>query len=205
MVVSMVQAKRLMDVMLAGTGLVVLLPVCILVALMVLCCDGRPMFFTVACYGRDARVFKQYKFRSMTKDHDRSICEDDKRVTSVGRIIRATALDEIPQLWNIAKGDMSLVGPRPVAVDELERRSEQGSILAIPHFLERCRVRPGLTGFAQLYLPKYVTLEQRFRYDACYVDSWSLWLDVKFFVASVWQTLKGRWEMARQYSLELWP
>lgn len=112
--------------------------------------------------------------------------ENDRRVTAIGRFLRATAMDELPQLVNILKGDMSFVGPRALATGELSP--------SIPGFQERHQIRPGLTGPAQVYAPRDASLEEKFRYDLEYIRTRSFWGDLRLVLLSVWVTLRGRWE-----------
>jgi lipopolysaccharide/colanic/teichoic acid biosynthesis glycosyltransferase len=122
--------------------------------------------------------------------------EDDPRITRVGRLLRATALDELPQLLNIWKGDMSFVGPRALPINERQGREASGDLPdeKIPGFHERLRVLPGLTGIAQIYAPRDVLRRHKFRYDRFYISRQSFWLDLKLIVLSFWITFRGAWE-----------
>lgn len=176
-------------------------PLFALVALAVYLDSGCPIFFRLEYFGRHQKVFRQWKFRTMKVSLEPNAIgyvKDDPRVTRAGRYLRASALDELPQLVNILKGDMSFVGPRPVAVDEVGRRKDCGytDLWAIPNWNERCRVRPGLTGVSQLYLPKLVDLEDRFASDVEYIQKQSLFLDIKLIVMAFWVTVRIRWEVA---------
>ena len=121
--------------------------------------------------------------------------EHDPRVTRVGRLLRATSLDEMPQLLNILKGDMSWVGPRALPIDEVQVQ-EEGDLAdeAIPGFEARSRLRPGLTGIAQIFAPRDVPREQKYRFDAVYAGSQGLWMDARLILLSLWITLRARWE-----------
>src|SRR5215216_3407868 len=122
--------------------------------------------------------------------------EDDPRVTRVGRLLRATAFDELPQLWNIFRGDMSIVGPRPLRPGEADRTAE-GIVLplsAIPGYEARHRVRPGLTGIAQVYAPRDIARTGKFRYDLLYLRRRNFWLDLRLILTSFWITVRGKWE-----------
>jgi len=126
------------------------------------------------------------------KRHKMIFLENDPRVTKVGRILRATAMDELPQLINILKGDMSFVGPRPI--DRSEGNPKYKDVSEIPGYEVRRQVRPGLTGLAQLYADKYISPRNKFRYDNLYIKKMSFFLDFKIILLSFWVTLKGGWE-----------
>jgi lipopolysaccharide/colanic/teichoic acid biosynthesis glycosyltransferase len=128
--------------------------------------------------------------------------EDDPRVTRIGRLMRATAMDELPQLWNIFRGDMSFVGPRALRPGEIE--PESGGVLTrledVPGFEHRIKVRPGLTGIAQVYAPRDLPRRCKFRYDRLYVEKGSFWLDVRLILLSFWISVQGTWEVrGRKY------
>jgi lipopolysaccharide/colanic/teichoic acid biosynthesis glycosyltransferase len=121
---------------------------------------------------------------------------NDPRVTRVGRWLRATAMDELPQLWSIFRGDMSFVGPRALRPGEIEVAGD-GRLVAleeVPGFAERCRVRPGLTGLAQIFAPRDIPRRQKFRYDRLYIRRRSFWLDLRLILLSFWITFRGSWE-----------
>jgi lipopolysaccharide/colanic/teichoic acid biosynthesis glycosyltransferase len=193
--------KRALDVMLAGAGLVLSSPLWALIALAVKLEDGGPVFFSQERSGEGGRVFHVWKFRSMIPDAERHVgavqaVEDDPRVTRLGRAMRATAMDELPQLWSIFIGDMSFVGPRALRPGEIEVLGD-GRLEAledVPGYEHRARVRPGLTGIAQIYAPRDVPRRQKFRYDKLYVERQSFWLDVRLIATSFWITFRGRWE-----------
>lgn len=193
--------KRAFDLLLAAAGLAASLPVWIVVAAAVKLEDGGPVFFAQDRVGLNGRVFRALKFRSMVPDAERhtgpvQAHQHDRRVTRVGRFLRATAMDELPQLWNIFVGDMSFVGPRPLRPGEAERFGD-GSVLAladIPGYDERHRVRPGLTGIAQVYAPRDICRRAKFRIDRLYLKRAGLWLDVRLILISFWITARGEWE-----------
>jgi lipopolysaccharide/colanic/teichoic acid biosynthesis glycosyltransferase len=195
-------SKRAVDVALSGVGLVLASPLSALIALAVKLTDGGPVFFTQERVGQGGKPFMSYKFRSMVPDADKKFGlvqaeEDDPRVTAVGKILRKTAMDELPQLWNIFRGDMSFVGPRALAPHEVELKGDGTSIRIeeIPGFSERHRVTPGLTGIAQIFAPRDVPRRQKFRYDRLYVKKQSFWLDTKLILLSFWITFHGKWEV----------
>jgi lipopolysaccharide/colanic/teichoic acid biosynthesis glycosyltransferase len=193
--------KRGFDVLLAGAGLLASLPLWIVFAAAVKLEDGGPIFFAQERVGLNGRVFRALKFRSMVPDAELKTgpvqaAEHDPRVTRVGRVLRATAMDELPQLWNILVGDMSFVGPRPLRPGEAETFGD-GSVLAladIPGYDERHRVRPGLTGIAQVYAPRDIRRRAKFRLDRLYLKRAGLWLDVRLIAISFWITARGEWE-----------
>ncbi|HWP34888.1 MAG TPA: sugar transferase, partial [Thermodesulfobacteriota bacterium] len=194
-------AKRVFDVVLSAAGLVVSLPLWAAIAALIRCEDGGPVFFADARVGRGGRVFRALKFRTMVPDADRRFgprqaAEADPRVTRVGRLLRATAMDELPQLWNILRGDMSFVGPRALRPGEIEVRGGGAvrPLEAVPGYRERHAVRPGLTGLAQIYADRDIPARQKFRYDRLYIRRRSFWLDLRLVALSFWITARGAWE-----------
>lgn len=193
-------AKRTLDVLLSGAGLIVSLPVWAAVALAIKIDDGGDVFYSQPRVGEGGRVFRVFKFRSMVPDADaqgaRQAAAGDPRVTRVGRWLRATAMDELPQLWSIFRGDMSFVGPRALRPGEIEVSGggELVALEAVPGFDERCRVPPGLTGVAQIYAPRDIPRRQKFRYDRVYIRKQSFWLDLRLILLSFWITFRGTWE-----------
>jgi len=193
--------KRAFDVIVSGAGLLVFSPIAALIAIAIKIEDGGPVIFSQDRVGLGGRVFLAHKFRSMIVDAERltgavQATENDPRVTSVGRVLRATAFDELPQLWNILVGDMSVVGPRPLRPGEADTTAD-GKLLsldAIPGYHERHRVRPGLTGLAQVYAPRDLPRTGKFRYDMLYQRRAGLCLDLRLIVTSFWITVRGRWE-----------
>jgi len=194
-------AKRLLDVMLAGAGLIASAPLWAAIAALIKIEDGGPVFFSQERVGCRGRRFEALKFRSMIVDAEAGTGpiqagENDPRVTRIGRILRATAMDELPQLWNIFRGDMSFVGPRALRPGEIEVKGNGAveKLEDVPGFRDRCAVRPGLTGVAQIFAPRDVLRRQKFRYDRFYVDRQSFWFDVRLILLSFWITFRGRWE-----------
>jgi len=193
--------KRPFDVLLSSLGLLASSPLWALIALAVKLEDGGPVFYRQDRVGRNGRAFKSVKFRSMIEDADRRFgplqaSAGDPRVTRVGRVLRATAMDELPQLWNIWRGEMSFVGPRALVPEEIEVRSGGPAVPLekIPGYEERQRVTPGLTGVAQVYAPRDIPRRHKFRLDRLYVKSQSFWLDIRLIALSVWISCRGRWE-----------
>ena len=193
--------KRFFDMLVSGAGLIVLAPVSLLISIAIKLEDGGPVFFTQDRVGRHCRVFTAYKFRSMVVDAERftgavQATENDPRVTRTGRVLRATAFDELPQLWNILRGDMSVVGPRPLRPGEADTTADgvQLPLSAIPGYEARHRVRPGLTGIAQVYAPRDLPRTGKFRYDLLYQRNAGFGLDLRLILQSFWITARGRWE-----------
>lgn len=194
-------AKRLLDVLLAGSGLIASAPLWAAIAALIKLEDGGPVFFSQERVGRRGRSFDALKFRSMIVDAEArtgpvQAGENDPRVTRIGRILRATAMDELPQLWNIFRGDMSFVGPRALRPGEIEVKGNGAveKLEDVPGFADRCAVRPGLTGVAQIFAPRDVLRRRKFRYDRFYVTRQSFWFDVRLILLSFWITFRGRWE-----------
>lgn len=193
--------KRGFDALLAGVGLVVSMPMWLLIAIAIKLEDGGPVFFHQERVGLGGRVFRAHKFRSMVPDAERhtgavQAAENDPRITRVGALLRASAMDELPQLWNIFAGDMSFVGPRPLRPGEMDTTGD-GSLLplsAIAGYEERHCVRPGLTGLAQIYAPRDLPRTGKFRYDRLYQTRASLCLDIRLILVSFLITFRGRWE-----------
>src|SRR5262245_58743803 len=188
--------KRAFDVALSGTGLLLSAPVWGLIAVAVKLEDGGPIFFSQERVGIGGRVFRALKFRSMIPDAEAKVgalqaSKNDPRVTRVGRLMRATAADELPQLWNIFRGDMSFVGPRALRPGEIEVGSggEHVRLEDVPGFEERCRVRPGLTGIAQIYAPRDIPRRHKFQYDKLYLRVQSFELDLRLVLLSFWITM----------------
>jgi lipopolysaccharide/colanic/teichoic acid biosynthesis glycosyltransferase len=177
------------------------LPLWGLIALAVKWEDGGPVFFRDRRVGRTGKGFSVLKFRTMVPDADRlygprQVEEDDPRVTRVGKLLRSTALDELPQLWNIFRGDMSFVGPRALRPGEIHSRGDGQftPLESIAGYHERHAVPPGLTGVAQIYADRDVPPRQKFRYDRLYIRHQGFWLDVRLILLSFGITLRGRWE-----------
>ncbi|HEX2454079.1 MAG TPA: sugar transferase [Vicinamibacterales bacterium] len=192
--------KRAFDAALAGAGLVASSPIWALLALAIKLEDGGPVFFTQPRVGRGGAPFRALKFRSMREDAEAAVgalqaIENDPRVTRIGRLMRATAMDELPQLWNIFRGDMSFVGPRALRPGEIE---VIGAALvpleAVPGYDARITVRPGLTGLAQIYARRDVPRRQKFRYDRVYIHARSMALDLRLILLSFWISFHGTWE-----------
>jgi len=185
--------KRPFDILLSIIGLVLSFPIWIVVAVAIYVEDGAPVIFAQTRLGKDGRKFKFYKFRSMIKNAEAGTgpvwaYKEDSRITTVGKFLRKTALDELPQLLNILLGQMSFVGPRaerPEFVSEFRK--------IIPGFNNRLLVRPGLTGVAQVYGHYYTQPRNKLRYDMLYIYNQSFLFDLKLIFASFWYTFRGKW------------
>ena len=193
--------KRLFDILLSGAGLICSSPLWLLFPLAILLEDGMPIFYFQEKVGRDGKIFRMIKFRSMIKNAEEDTgpvqaVENDPRVTRVGRLLRRTAMDELPQLVNIVKGEMSFVGPRPLRPKEKEVHGSvhELNIEEVPGFEKRLSVRPGLTGIAQVYLPTDALRREKFKYDLIYIQNRSFFLDLKLILLSLWISLRGKWE-----------
>lgn len=189
------------DVSLAGLGLLASSPLWLLFAAAIKIEDGGDVFYGQERVGLGGRTFFVWKFRSMIPNAEAGVGpvqagEHDPRVTRVGRWLRATALDELPQLWNILVGDMSFVGPRALRPGEIEVQGDGRveRLEDVPGFAKRCTVRPGLTGVAQIYAPRDVPRRQKFRYDDLYLRRAGLALDFRLILQSFWITARGNWE-----------
>jgi lipopolysaccharide/colanic/teichoic acid biosynthesis glycosyltransferase len=186
--------KRIFDLLLSGFGLLVSLPFWFFFALLIKLNDGGPVFYGQERVGQNGRVFRVLKFRSMVVDAERQTgavwaVENDPRVTKVGRLLRATAMDELPQLWNIFRGDMSFVGPRAERPELVEQFAA-----TITGYRSRLAAKPGLTGVAQVY-GRYDTLPQhKLKFDRLYIEKQSIGLDLKLILLSFLITFTGRWE-----------
>ncbi|NPU86197.1 MAG: sugar transferase [Syntrophaceae bacterium] len=162
-----------MDLAIGGCAFVLVLPVMALIALMILRTLGRPVLFRQIRPGLNGKPFGLYKFRTMTdaRDGEGRLLSDEERLTAFGRFLRSTSLDELPELWNVLRGDMSLVGPRPLLTAYLDRYDSEQK--------RRHHVKPGLTGWAQVNGRNALTWEDKFRLDVWYVDNRNLLLDLK--------------------------
>ena len=177
-------SKRLLDLALSIPILVLLSPVLGLVAALARLSFGSPVLFLQERPGLHGQPFALYKFRTMTdaRDEDGNLLPDSARLTSLGRFLRSTSLDELPALINVLRGDMSLVGPRPLLPQYLPGYDEEA--------YRRHDVLPGLTGWAQINGRNAITWEEKFALDIWYVDNWSLWLDVRIILSTLWKIVR---------------
>lgn len=176
--------KRAFDVVVAGTGTVVLSPVLVAIAIIVRMRLGRPVLFTQVRPGVDGRPFRLVKFRTMVdaRDAEGQLLSDADRLTPFGRWLRATSLDELPELWNVLRGDMSLVGPRPLLMKYLDWYSMEQA--------RRHEVRPGITGWAQVNGRNALDWDTKLALDVWYVDNRSLWLDLRILAITIRKVLR---------------
>lgn len=176
--------KRLLDITISLIALIFLLPLMSLIYLLVIINLGSPAFFLQERVGKDNKIFKMIKFRTMKNSIDKNgnLLSDNERVTKFGSFLRSFSLDELPELINILKGDMSLVGPRALLVQYLGLYNDEQ--------IRRHEVLPGLTGWAQINGRNSITWSEKFKLDVWYVDNWSLWLDIKIFFLTFWKVLK---------------
>lgn len=176
--------KRLLDITISLIALIFLLPLMSLIYLLVIINLGSPAFFLQERVGKDNKIFKMIKFRTMKNSTDKNgnLLSDNERVTKFGSFLRSFSLDELPELINILKGDMSLVGPRALLVQYLGLYNDEQ--------IRRHEVLPGLTGWAQINGRNSITWSEKFKLDVWYVDNWSLWLDIKIFFLTFWKVVK---------------
>lgn len=176
--------KRLFDILISLTALLLLSPVLLLTAVLVRVKLGSPVLFRQVRPGLKGQLFTIFKFRTMlSRTHDERGLQlpDDQRLTRFGQMLRSTSLDELPELFNVLKGDMSLVGPRPLMTKYLERYT--------PEQNRRHDVRPGITGWAQVNGRNNMTWEQKFQYDVWYVDHQSFWFDLRILALTFWHVI----------------
>lgn len=186
--------KRLFDIFLSSIGLIFSSPLWLIFSLAIKLEDRGPIFYAQDRVGKNGRIFKALKFRSMIPDAEKHTgavwaSEKDPRVTKAGRILRATAMDELPQLWNIFKGDMSFVGPRSERPELVEQFSKK-----IKNYRRRFSVPPGLTGLAQVYGRYDTPPQHKLKYELLYIKNQSFLLDLKLIFLSFWITFRGKWE-----------
>lgn len=172
--------KRISDIIISGIALLCFCPIILVLIAILMIANRYSAFFVQERPGKDGKIFKLVKFKTMTDktDSDGNLLPDDKRLTKIGTFIRSTSLDELPQLWNVLKGDMSLIGPRPLLIQYLPLYSSEQA--------RRHEVKPGITGWAQINGRNAITWKQKFEYDVWYVDNISFALDLKI----LWLTFK---------------
>lgn len=188
--------KRAFDLTLSSFGFLFFLPVWMLISVAIYLEDGRPILFIQKRVGKGGKKFTAYKFRTIYKRFDDQVARgvavhsDDRMVMGVGRILRKTAMNELPQLLNILKGDMSFVGPRPEPPEFIAAYEKE-----VPNLGQiRYQIRPGLTGIAQVFGPHNMNPRNKLRYDLLYMRKRSFWLDIKLIGMSVWNTVRAKWD-----------
>jgi len=176
--------KRIFDLSLTIPAIIIFSPCGLIISAFILILLGKPVLFSQERPGLCGRPFSMLKFRTMTEARDKqgNLLSDAERLTLFGRFLRGTSLDELPELLNVIKGDMSLVGPRPLLMEYLDRY--------IPEQARRHEVMPGITGWAQVNGRNAITWEEKFKLDVWYVDNRSLWLDIKIIGMTIWKILK---------------
>jgi len=176
--------KRIFDIVISSIAIIIAFPIMILIALLIYFTMGKPIIFRQVRPGLHGKPFVMYKFRTMTEERDEygNLLPDEKRLTSFGRFLRSTSLDELPELFNVLKGDMSLVGPRPLLMEYLE--------LYTPEQARRHEVKPGITGWAQINGRNALSWEDKFKLDVWYVDNWNIWIDIKILWLTVVKVIK---------------
>ena len=177
--------KRIFDLALSISAFFLLTPLILIIAVLVRMRIGKHVLFQQVRPGQHGKPFAIYKFRTMKdkQDEDGNLLPDSERLTSLGRFIRKTSLDEVPELFNVIKDDMSIVGPRPLLMQYLERYTSKQA--------RRHEVKPGITGWAQVNGRNAITWEEKFKYDVWYVDNLSLWLDIKIIFMTIIKVIKG--------------
>ncbi len=176
--------KRILDFIISLVALIILSPLMLIIYILVKINLGSPAFFVQERVGKDNKVFKMIKFRTMrdARDKNGNLLSDNERVTKLGSFVRSFSLDELPELINIIRGDMSLIGPRALLVQYLGLYNDEQ--------IRRHEVLPGLTGWAQINGRNSITWSEKFKLDVWYVDNWSLWLDIKIFFLTFWKVIK---------------
>jgi len=181
---TQVVLKRGLDLILSLSSLILFSGIFLLIALAIKLNLKGPVFFKQSRPGKNGKIFYIYKFRTMKdlRDESGNFLPDEERLTKFGKLLRRLSLDELPELWNVLKGDMSLVGPRPLLIQYLGRYT--------PEQARRHEVKPGITGWAQVNGRNAITWEQKFVLDVWYVDHRSIWLDLKIIALTIWRILK---------------
>jgi lipopolysaccharide/colanic/teichoic acid biosynthesis glycosyltransferase len=176
--------KRLIDIFVSVFLLIILSPFLVIISLIIFVTMGPPVIYKQTRAGFKGKPFTIYKFRTMTNEKDEygNLLPDEKRLTKIGKFLRSTSLDELPELFNVLKGDMSLVGPRPLLMEYLNYYTEEQ--------MRRHDVKPGITGWAQVNGRNSLSWEEKFKLDVWYVDNWSLWLDLKIMFITIIKVLK---------------
>lgn len=178
--------KRIFDILASGIGLIILFPIFIIMGILVKLDSKGPVFFVQERAGKDGKIFKAYKLRTMVDNAERmgkGLRKDDPRITHIGKYLR-WGIDELPQLINVFKGDMSLVGPRPTVIRQVNQYSKEHR--------RRLEMKPGITGWALINGRNKLTWPERIKLDIWYIDHWSVWLDLKILFKTVWVVIFTR-------------
>ena len=177
--------KRLIDIIISSVGLIIFSIPLYLIVITIRITSKGPVFFKQTRPGKNGELFLLYKFRTMSELRSGygNMLPDIQRITKIGKILRRISLDELPELWNVLKGDMSIVGPRPLLPEYLGRYS--------PVQARRHEVKPGITGWAQINGRNAITWEEKFKYDVWYVDNWNIYLDIKIIFMTIIKVIKG--------------
>lgn len=177
--------KKSMDLIISTIGFALFSPLFPVISVLIKLESKGPVFFKQKRPGKNNKIFYLYKFRTMKelRDVQGNLLPDAERLTKIGIFLRKLSLDELPEFWNVMKGNMSLVGPRPLLIEYLQRYS--------PEQARRHEVKPGITGWAQINGRNAITWEEKFKYDVWYVDHWNLWLDFKIIFITIWKVIKG--------------
>ena len=178
--------KRIFDVLFSLITLIILFPLLLMLSIVIAVTDGFPIFFTQVRPGKNGKSFKLHKFRTMkvVQNQYNEITADGDRITKLGNFLRRTSLDELPEFFNVLKGEMSIVGPRPLLMQYLQRYSDEQ--------FRRHEVLPGITGWAQVNGRNAISWEAKFRLDVWYVDHLSFWLDIRIIFQTIWNVVKGK-------------
>lgn len=177
--------KRVFDILFSLIALIILSPVFVLVIILLSLTQGFPILFSQTRPGKNGNPFNLFKFRTMKESRDSSgmLLADEMRITRLGNFLRKASLDELPELFNVLKGEMSIVGPRPLLMQYLERYSETQA--------RRNEMLPGITGWAQINGRNAISWEEKFRLDVWYIDHWTFWLDIRIILLTIWKVIKG--------------
>ncbi|WP_434643728.1 sugar transferase [Thermoanaerobacterium thermosaccharolyticum] len=186
--------KRFFDFIISLILLIILVPLFFIIAVIVYITMGLPILYCQTRPGFKGKPFKIYKFRTMNNNKDKygNFLSDEERITKIGKILRSTSLDELPELFNVLKGDMSLVGPRPLLMEYLDYYTDEQ--------MRRHDVKPGITGWAQINGRNNLSWEEKFELDVWYVDNWSIWLDIKILFLTIIKVIKREGISAEGYA-----
>ena len=186
--------KNILDFIISLLGIILLAPFLVIIGLIILFAFGSPVFFIQSRPGFLGKPFKFFKFRTMTnkKDTNGNLLPDQNRLSPLGSFLRKTSIDELPSLWNVLKGDMSFVGPRPLLMEYLDYYS--------PEQARRHEVKPGITGWAQINGRNSISWEEKFELDVWYVKNQSFWLDIRILLLTIWKVMKREGVSHKKFS-----